>query len=89
MGSTKRYRRWRAALGFLKTLVMLLAAPFLLLAWMIQASIARQRFLQELRSAGVPEQAARMLSSRYKLRLRDLAGMAVQAGHQFNLKEEA
>lgn len=72
MGSTKRHRRWRAALGFLKTLGVLLAAPFWLLAWTIQASIARRRFLAELRAAGVPEEAAHMLTSRYKLRLRDL-----------------
>ncbi len=69
-------RKLQAAAGFLKIAGVLLAAPFLLLAWSIRAAAARRRFLRELHAAGVPEDAAWDLSRRYKVRLRDLSVLA-------------
>ena len=53
---------------------MLLVLLCMLPVWLIRGAVARARFREELRAAGVPLEAARSLSDRYKLSLRDLGG---------------
>lgn len=67
-------------LGFVKAAGMLVKMLFLLPVWLVRAVAARARFRAELRAAGVPAKAAKRLSDRYKLRLRDLGRFAPPAG---------
>lgn len=71
MNAGMRRRGPRAVLGFLKAAGMLFVLLALIPVWLIRAAAARGRFRSELRAAGVPKAAARMLSERYKVRLRD------------------
>lgn len=66
-------------LGFIKAAGMLVAMLFLLPVWLIRAIAARARFRAELRAAGVPREAARRLSDKYKLKFRDLRRFAPAA----------
>lgn len=66
-------RKPNAVLGYLKIVGMLFLMLFMLPVWLARGVIARARFRAELRAAGVPEEAARKLSDKYKIRLRDLS----------------
>ena len=67
----KRY----AILGFLKVAGLLLLTAPMLVVWLTRGISTRARFRSELRAAGVPREAAKRLSDRYKISLRDLGGM--------------
>jgi hypothetical protein len=71
MNAGARRRRPRAVLGFLKAVGMLFVLLAMIPVWLIRGASARARFRSELRAAGVPQDAARRLSERYKVRLRD------------------
>jgi hypothetical protein len=71
MKTEARSRRPNALRGFLKIIWMLLALLFLLPVWFVRGIAARARFRAELRAAGVPQKAAKSLSDKYKIRLRD------------------
>lgn len=62
-------------LGFFKAAGTLLALLVLLPAWAIRNASVRARFRAELRAAGVPPDAAKTLSARYKIRLRDFKNL--------------
>jgi hypothetical protein len=68
--------RPHAMLGFLKAFGMLFALLFLVPYWMIRNARTRARFRGELISAGIPKEAAKRLSDRYKVRLRDFRSPA-------------
>ncbi len=75
-------RKPNAILGFIKAVWVLLVMLVMLPVWLIRGAVTRARFRAELRAAGVPLDAARRLSNRYKVGLRDLAGIRVPLKQQ-------
>jgi hypothetical protein len=69
-------KKWRpnALLGFLKAFGMVFVLLFMLPVWLIRGARSRARFRAELRASGVPAEAAKRLSGRLKIHLRDLRG---------------
>ncbi len=82
MAKVGRTRKPSAVLGFIKAMWMILVMLVMLPVWLIRGVVARARFRAELRAAGVPLEAVKRLSNRYKLRLRDLAGIGKTVGAQ-------
>jgi hypothetical protein len=72
-------RRPNAVLGFLKAFGMVFVLLFMLPVWMARGARARARFRGELQEAGVPREAARRLSDRLKIHLRDFGGFSPAA----------
>lgn len=58
--------------GYVKAAWALLVMLFLLPVWFARSVAARTRFRAELCRAGMPGEAARSLSRRYRIRIRDL-----------------
>ena len=63
-------------LGFLKAFGMVFVLLFMLPVWLIRGVRSRARFRAELRASGVPAEAAKRLSDRLKIHLRDLRGFS-------------
>lgn len=63
-------------LGFLKAFGMAFALLIIVPLWLIRNARTRALFRGELMAAGVPRDAAKRLSDRYKVRLRDLRRFA-------------
>jgi hypothetical protein len=76
MKAYAKRRRPNAVLGFLKAFGMVFVLLFMLPVWLIRGVRSRARFRAELRASGVPAEAARRLSGRLKIRLRDLRGFS-------------
>ncbi len=68
-------RRPNAVLGFIKATGVLLVMLVLLPVWLIRGAVTRAKFRAELRAAGVPQDAARRLSDRLKVGVRDFSGI--------------
>ena len=75
----RRKSRGKAVLGYLKTVGVFLLLVVLLPVWLIRGVRSRMRFRAQLMAAGVPQDAARSLSSRYKLSFTDWRKMAAKA----------
>jgi hypothetical protein len=79
MTDQRKKRRPNAVLGYFKLVWMLLVMLVLLPVWFIRGIATRARFRAELRTAGVPPEAAKRLSDRYKLRLWELSRISSTA----------
>jgi hypothetical protein len=75
MAKKAKTRRPNAVLGFIKAAWVMLVMLVLLPVWLIRGAVTRARFRAELRAAGVPLDAARRLSNRLKVGVRDISSI--------------